>query len=308
MRGSRALRWPERQPEGKVASMSLLDRIHYCRRRDFGRFRRFVVAGLSVGWIAHGLADRLRGFPDVFAVSDDSVRVIDGLDTFASRSRAVGDAILRLREEGWFPGWRNEAFGVAPSYHAPPLLQIERGAARSFGIRCYCVQLNGIVDHGGERQTWIARRSHTKPVGPGKLDQVVGGGVPVGVGLRDNLIKECAEEASIPAALARQAGAAGAVAYLTQDGDICDDEVMFNYDLVLPPDFTPVNSDGEVAGFELWPLARVKAVLADTDDFLFDVALSLVDFLIRQGVVGPSDPDYIEIAEGLWNAPAEDAA
>lgn len=288
--------------------MSLLDRIRYCRRRDVGRFRRFVVAGLPVGWIAHPLADRLRGFPDVFVVTDDRVRVTDALDSFERRSRAVGDAILRLREEGWFPGWRNEAFAVATSFYAPPLLQIERGAAREFGIRCYCVQLNGIVRSGGEWQTWIARRSLTKPVGPGKLDQIVGGGVPIAVGLRDNLIKECAEEASIPAPLARQARAAGAVAYLTQNGDICDDEVMFNYDLLLPPEFAPVNSDGEVAEFELWPLARVKSTLAESEDFLFDVALSLIDFLIRHGVVGPADPDYIEIAEGLWSRPPEGAA
>lgn len=283
--------------------MSLLDRIRYCQRRDFARFRRLVVAGLPVGWIAQGLADRLRGFPAAFTVSDRDVRIVEALAGFESRSRAVGDAILRLREEGWFPGWRNEAFAVVPNLHARPLLQIERGAARAFGIRCYCVQLNGIVQRDNEPQAWIARRSLSKPVGPGKLDQIVGGGVPVGIGLRDNLIKECAEEASIPAALARQARPVGAVAYLRQDGDICDDEVMFNYDLVLPPDFTPVNTDGEVAGFEPWPLTRVKAVLAEGDDFLFDVALSLIDFLIRHGVVGPSDPDYIEICEGLWSAP-----
>ncbi len=283
--------------------MSLLDRIRYCQRRDVARFRRFAVAGLPVGWVAHRLADRLRGFPQVFAVSDDIVRVADKLDGFEKRSRAVGDAILRLREEGWFPGWRNEAFAVAPDFHAPPLLQIERGAARAFGIRCYCVQLNGIVRRGGEPQTWIARRSLGKPVGPGKLDQIVGGGVPAGVGLRDTLIKECAEEAAIPAALARRARPVGAVAYLMQDGDICDDEVLFNYDLVLPPDFTPINTDGEVAGFEPWPLARVKAALGDSDDFLFDVALSLIDFLVRHGVVGPSDPHYIDIVEGLWSAP-----
>ncbi len=291
--------------------MSLLDRIRYCQRRDAARFRRFLVAGLPAGWVAHALADRLRGFPNVFAVTDDAVRVADALDSFDSRSRAVGDAVLRLREEGWFPGWRNEDFAVAPSFHALPLMQIERGAARAFGIRCYCVQLNGIVVQDDARHTWIARRSLTKPVGPGKLDQIVGGGVPVGVGLRDNLIKECAEEASIPAALARQARPVGAVSYLRQDGDICDDEVLFNYDLILPPDFTPTNADGEVAGFELWPLARVKAVLSGSDDFLFDAALSLIDFLVRHGVVGPSDPHYIDIVEGLWSAPdaaAETAA
>jgi hypothetical protein len=155
---------------------------------------------------------------------------------------------------------------------------------------------------------WIARRSLTKPIGPGKLDQIVGGGVPAGMGLRECLIKECAEEASIPETLAVRARPVGAVAYLRQEGDISDDEIMFNYDLVLPPGFTPVNADGEVAGFELWPASRVKAVLADTDDVIFDVALCLIDCLIRGGLVGPAEPHYIDIAEGLWSTPAEDLA
>jgi hypothetical protein len=285
--------------------VSLLDRIRYCGERDVARFRRFLVAGHPVGWVAHELADRLRGCPEVFAVSRDAVQVVGQLDSTKRRTRAVGDVMLRLREEGWFPGWRGEDFAVAPSFHAPPLLQLERAAARAFGVRCYCVQLNGIAERDGELRTWIARRSPSKPVGAGKLDQIVGGGQPVGISLRDNLIKECAEEASIPAALAREARPVGAVAYRRQAGDLCDDEVLFNYDLLLPPDFAPLNADGEVAGFELWPLERVKQVLAESDDFLFDVALSLIDFLVRHGVIGPSDPDYIAICEGLWSAPAE---
>src|SRR5262245_10438092 len=115
--------------------MSLLDRIRYCQRRDVARFRRFIVAGLGVGWVTNSLADRLRGFPRVFAVSDDAVRIVNAIDGFDDRSRAVGDVVLGLREEGWFPGWRNEAFAVATNFQAPPLLQIERGAARAFGIR-----------------------------------------------------------------------------------------------------------------------------------------------------------------------------
>ena len=288
--------------------MSLLDRIRYCQERHAARFRRFQVAGHPVGWVAQELADRLRGFPQVFAVSREAVQLVGGLDSAERRTRAVGDVILRLHEEGWFSGWRGEAFAVSTAFHTPPLLQLERAAARAFGVRCYCVQLNGIVERDGELQTWIARRSLSKPVGPGKLDQIVGGGQPVGIGLRANLIKECAEEASIPEALARRARPVGAVAYLRQAGDICDDEVLFNYDLLLPPDFAPLNADGEVADFELWPLARVKAVLAGSEDFLFDVALSLLDFLVRHGAIGPSDPDYIEICEGLWSSPPEGAA
>ena len=288
--------------------MSLLDRIRYCRHRDPDRFRPFVVVGRRVGWIGDALADRLRGFPGTFAVDDRSVRLTDSLTAFDSRSGAVAEAVHHLRGEGWFPGWRDELFLVGPSFDAPPLLQIERAAARHFGIRCYCVQLNGLVDGADGLRMWIARRSMSKPVGPGKLDQIVGGGVPAGMGLRACLIKECAEEASIPEALAMEARPVGAVAYLRQEGDISDDEVMFNYDLALPPGFTPVNADGEVAGFELWPAARVKAVLGDSDDFLFDVALSIIDCLIRHGAIGPADPHFIDIAEGLWSLPAEDVA
>lgn len=283
--------------------MSLLDRIQYCRRREPGNFRRFLVAGVHVGWVAHRLADRLRGCPDAFEVADDSVRIRDSLDTFDRRSGAIAEALARLREEGWFPGWRDEHFAVASSYGARPLMRIERGAARDFGVRAYCVQLNGTTERDGGRQMWVARRALTKPVGPGKLDQIVGGGLPIGMSARDNLLKECAEEASIPAALARQARPAGAVAYWRQEGDISDDEVLFNYDLHLPSDFTPVNADGEVAGFELWPMERVAQVLAEGDDFLFDVALCIIDFLMRHGLIRAEDPDYIGIAEGLWSAP-----
>lgn len=283
--------------------MSLLDRIRYCQRREPGRFRRFVVAGAPVGWVAHRLADRLRGCPAAFEVTDDSVRVRDSLDSFDRRSGTVAEALERLREEGWFPGWRREYFAVATSFGTPPLMQVERGAARDFGVRAYCVQLNGTTVREGRPQMWVARRALTKPVGPGKLDQIVGGGLPIGMTVRDNLLKECAEEASIPAELARRARAAGAVAYWRQDGDLSDDEVLFNYDLRLPADFTPVNADGEVAGFELWPMERAKQVLADSDDFLFDVALCIIDFLMRRGFIGPGDPDYVEIGEGLWSAP-----
>jgi hypothetical protein len=283
--------------------MSLLDRIRFCQHRDVTRFRRFVVAGAPVGWVAHSLAERLRAFAHVFRVESDAVHVHEALDSCERRTRTVAEVLERLRGEGWFPGWRDEEFGVATAFRATPLMRIERAAARGFGVRMYCVQVNGVATHDGRRQAWIARRSPSKPIGPGKLDQVVGGAVPFGLSAAETLVKECAEEASIGPALARRARPTGAVAFLRQEGEISDDEVMFNYDLELPADFVPVNADGEVAGFELWPLARLRQVLAESDDFLFDVALSLIDFLVRHGVIRPDDPDYVDIAEGLWSGP-----
>jgi len=79
------------------------------------------------------------------------------------------------------------------------------------------VQLNGIIGRDGEPQTWIARRSLSKPVGPGKLDQVVGGGLPIGVGLRDNLNQGMRRGGLDPGG-ARPPGAAGRRGRLSDAG------------------------------------------------------------------------------------------
>ena len=64
----------------------------------------------------------------------------------------------------------------------------------------------------------MPRRSYNKPTFPGELDNTVAGGQPAGIGMLDNLIKECAEEAAIPRELAEQAKAVGFIAYWNQSG------------------------------------------------------------------------------------------
>ncbi|MGH6960659.1 MAG: DUF4743 domain-containing protein, partial [Dongiaceae bacterium] len=117
--------------------MSLVDRVRFALRRDLRQFRRFCVGGARVGWTGHALADRLRAFPDVFVVEPDAVHLAPALRSFEQRSRAVGMAMQRLREDGLFTGWRDEAYPVATAFDAPPLLAMERAAARAFGVQAY---------------------------------------------------------------------------------------------------------------------------------------------------------------------------
>jgi hypothetical protein len=44
----------------------------------------------------------------------------------------------------------------------------------------------------------------------------------------------------------------------------------------------------------------VAEILSAGEDFKFNVALVLIDFLIRHGHVAPDQPDYSELALGLW--------
>ena len=90
------------------------------------------------------------------------------------------------------------------------------------------------------------------------------GGQPYGLGIHENLIKECAEEAAIPEQLAAQARATGTVSYVMEWEAGLRDDVLYVFDLELPADFTPRNTDGEIEEFMLWPVGAGAA--GDRDD------------------------------------------
>ena len=75
--------------------------------------------------------------------------------------------------------------------------------------------------------------------------------------------------------------------------------MLFDFDLELPADFRPANADGEISDFYLWPMDRVIETVRDTDDFKFNCALVVIDFLIRHGFIGPGDPQYVDLLGGL---------
>ncbi|MBI2586915.1 MAG: DUF4743 domain-containing protein [Rhodospirillales bacterium] len=279
--------------------MSLLDRVRECARFEPGRYLPFRVDGVHLGRIEKRIVERLRAFEKVFRVSADAIDLAPGLSGFDDRTRAVAAALETLRDEGLVTGWRDEPYPVAMSFSSPPLFVVERAAVPLLGVKGYGVHVNGYVAEGKTVKLWVGRRSLTKPTGPGKLDQVVAGGQPAGISIADNLIKECAEEAAIPAAIATTAVPVGTVSYLTERPEGLRDDVLFDYDLELPPDFQPVNADGEVAAFYLWPIERVVDTLERSDEFKFNSGLVVIDFLVRRGFIGPERPDYVDIVEGL---------
>lgn len=280
-------------------------RIAECNNHQPSQYRPFMVAGQRVGWLRRPFLDRLRDFPEVFSIDASAVGLDPGLDSFETRSEAF-DAVLRgLAEDGAISGWRGEQYPVSTGFAQAPLMSMERAATPLFGVRAYGVHVNGYVRHGDEPMLWIARRSRAKPSYPGELDNFVAGGQPLGIGLLDNVIKESAEEADVPRSIAAAAIPVGAISYCheTPDGEFpggLKPDVMFVYDMELPADFSPRNTDGEIDEFYLWPIARAMEVTRETSDFKFNCALANIDFFIRHGALNPeTDPDYVEILKGL---------
>lgn len=287
--------------------MSFLDRIHAANSHDFRNFLPFCVADTRVGCVKPAFAEWLARWPEVFHVDERGVKLASNLDSHNvpadERTRAVDEVLQRLREQGCIDGWRDEPYPVNRRWSETPFLLIERAAVPLFGVRGYGVHMNGFVRDADELKMWIARRSLDKPTGPGKLDQMVAGGQPADIGLYDNMMKECQEEAGIPLHIAHHARAVGAISYVLETSSGFRPDQLFNFDLELPLDFTPVNTDGEVDAFYLWPLQQVVETVRDSDAFKFNCALVIIDFLVRHGYIDADEPAYCDIVEGLTARP-----
>jgi len=279
--------------------MSLLRQYRRYSSPDLTRYRRFVVAGRHVGWIKPALSDELARRSDGFRLIGKDLEMQPSLAGPEQRSAAMATALADLRAAGRVPGWRNELYPVNQSFGETPLLVMERAAAPLFGVIAYGVNLNGFVGRGWEMKIWVARRSPTKSVDPNMLDLVVGGGQPLGLSPSENLLKECQEEAGIPADIAERALPVGIVTLLIEAAEGLRVGQQFNFDLELPESFQPQNQDGEVAGFELIPVSELIHRLRSADEFMYDISLVLIDFLIRHGFVGPEERDYLPLVAGL---------
>jgi len=281
------------------AQPGFLRHVIDCNRADPADYVAFTIAGAAVGRVRRELARRLAGFADLFAVTPDAVALQPGFDDFAARSHALDQALDRLIAGGLVPKRRKELYPVAARFADPPLARLDRGAVASFGVRAYGVHVNGFVRRPDGLHLWIGLRARDKLVAPGKLDNLVAGGQPIGLGLTENLIKECAEEADLPEAEARRAHGAGAISYAMAVPEGLRADTLFVYDLELAPGFVPRNTDGELERFDLMPVAEVAERVRATDDFKFNVNLVIIDFLIRHGVIAPDHPEYLDLVSGL---------
>ncbi len=278
--------------------MSFADRIRACNNFDPARVVPLVAGDKRIGWLRRDNAAALAAFREVFAVEPDRVRLVAEGDADAV-SAAVDEVVEALVALNRVPKWRNETFDVMARWGDPPIFRLDRGAVPFFGVRAYGVHLNGYRVDGGRLHLWIGRRAANKRVAPNKLDNIVAGGIGNGHGIAATLIKECDEEAMIPAALAERAVPVGAVSYVMETRLGIRDDVLFAYDLKLPADFVPQNRDGELAEFTLIPAESVLEQIRATDNFKFNVNLIILDFALRHGLIGVDDPEYTEIATGL---------
>jgi 8-oxo-dGTP pyrophosphatase MutT (NUDIX family) len=229
------------------------------------------VEGRPFGHVDAARLRRLATFDDVFVHTADGLSLDAALATPAARSAALDAVVRELAHEGALTAWRDERYAVTTepdamrALAAPPSFDLERAAARYFGIHTFAAHANGLVGSGVEARMWLARRSPRKPIDPSQLDNLVGGGIAAGESPHATLVRESWEEAGIPPDVAAAAHEGGTIRIerAVPDGFQC--ETIFTYDLALPAAFVPANQDGEVTEHRLVDLSTVARLLANVD-------------------------------------------
>ena len=285
--------------EGIVSESGYLRHVLACNPPVEERFVPWYIEGQVVGWLRPYLVEKLAHRPDVFKLTRGAIFLSSRLKSFPARSEALEDVVNWLAQEDLIAAPMGELYPVTPSGRDAALCVMDRSAAAYFGVRAFGQHLNGYLRRKDGIHMWLGRRARDRLIFPGSLDNMVAGGLPWGVSLEENLLKECAEEAGMSPQLARQAVPVGLVSYNRVAERGYRPDVLYCYDLELTEDFEPQNTDGEVESFSLVPLDEVARLVRDTDEFKLNCNLVIIDFLLRHGYLEPEHKEYLDLATGL---------
>ena len=256
--------------------------------------RRIVVlqgpsADVTVGSVAEAHLGALAAWPAWVQISAEAVRLRLG-DSHDAVSASWATLNAALRAQGLILAWRDEPYGVWDE-HGVSHATIERAASRFWGTLTLGAHCNGYVadDHGRPTHIWVAKRALNKPTDPGMLDNLIGGGVPLGQSPWEALQREAFEEAGLAPDEIAQAILGSVIELHCDIPEGLQHEHLHVFDLRLPAGRTPVNQDGEVAWHQCWPVAEALAAAAQ-GQMTVDAALATLDFAVRWGLIEPEDP------------------
>jgi 8-oxo-dGTP pyrophosphatase MutT (NUDIX family) len=202
---------------------------------------------------------------------------------------ALAEMNAALRADGLIVAWRDEPFPLYSVAGEALGVSMERAGTRFWGRLTLGAHCNGFVVDGRSRpeRLWIARRSATKATDPGKLDNLIGGGVPIGQTPLETVQREGWEEAGLRPEQMRGLQPGRVVRLLRDIPEGLQREWVSVFDLSLPESVVPENQDGEVAELALRPLQDALALAAGAE-MTVDASLVTLDFALRHRLLAPT--------------------
>ena len=249
-----------------------------------------AVGGVCEDWLARALEP-----PSPFVLRDALLALAAPIDSFAGRSAALAEWAAQAHARSPVHGWRDERMVIRDPADGRPLAAIERALLRPLGLVLHSVQACAYTHTAAGPLLWVARRAPGKPVDPNRLDALVAGGISGFDDAASTLERECAEEAGIPASMARRARPAGMLelCYPSVDDGLATThrERVVLHDLELPAHFVPVPADGEHA--EIVAMTPTEALTSiEAGGWTRDGAQATADLILRMGWLpgGPGRP------------------
>jgi 8-oxo-dGTP pyrophosphatase MutT (NUDIX family) len=232
--------------------------------------------------------------------------IFKGGDSFAQRCQRM-EATLRANpnsdDASAFGRWCDELFPVYAA-NGEHVLDLDGAGVDTLGIVNYACHMITFVTMKDGLKYWVPRRAKTKLSYPNMLDNTVGGSLRSGEKPIDCIVRESAEEASLPAEYTRaNIKPCGILSYQisqTDDGQPgCQHQVQYLYEMEVSEDVIPVPNDGEAQAFNLMSLEEVVAALRQ-GAFKLNCGMTWMAFLIRHGHVNAeNEPRLVEIEARL---------
>jgi 8-oxo-dGTP pyrophosphatase MutT (NUDIX family) len=281
--------------------MSILDRVMACNHFDANTVYPFYILNQQLGWVMKGHeALLLQQWPEWFSFESDSLHLRSFLDSYTTRTNAFAQIVASLRAQKKLSPWQSEYYDVVPWYGHSPYLALERSVTSFWGVPTFGTHLNGYAYRENKLHIWLAKRASHLACAPGKLDNLAAGGLPCGLTPQDNISKEAWEEARISPQIMQSALSQHPVSYHKALGHGVALDTMFVFDLELPEDFEPKTDGEEIESFICLPVDEVYHLVKNTEEFKYNSALVIIDFLIRKKVITKTEPDYHSIIDSLY--------
>jgi 8-oxo-dGTP pyrophosphatase MutT (NUDIX family) len=267
--------------------------------------------GRVLGSVAVGHVAALHAWADAFELEcdvDGGPRALVLRLPAGERDARLARIHAQLHADGLIVGWRDEPYPLRDrdgGEHGT----IERAASRFWGTLTLGAHCNGYVADAAGRPThlWIARRAATKPTDPGRLDNLIGGGVPLGQSPREAVVREGWEEAGLTPAQMTALETGGLIELECDLPEGRQHERLHVFDLALPAGLVPRAVDGEVAEHRLMSIAEALERAAE-GELTTDAALATLDFAVRRGFIEPRDGGAesteaaMALSPGQWQA------
>jgi isopentenyldiphosphate isomerase len=302
---------PKVQPIQNINSSILeLTRLNNNFNPEIHKVVPFYLDTVNIGVIPENVFIQLKKYNKTFkrrlrpfSITSRRVTFSEYIDTYEKKSQVMEDLLIYWRDNDTFDclkGWRNEVYPIFDANHEIAF-RIERSGIALFGFRAYGCHINGYVEDSKTHQLkmWIAQRSFKKQTFPGKLDNIVAGGVSFPFNPTETAIKECLEEASIPNEISTQIVPCGAVTYISVEKRGISTDSQYVFDLKLPDSYQPKPLDNEVEGFYLMDFKEIIERLKN-NEFKVNSGIVIIDFMIRHGILTHTmEENYLEILSNI---------